>query len=566
MVTPTPGDGTGPGGLQDDEAGPSPEEGSGNLLRVGAAAVVAAGAAGVLTSCGDDDETTDVLIVGAGAAGGVLAAKLAEAGKSVVVIESGPAWKTTDLYSSQVWGRRLKWGPSVRVAGKNSLAPAFNYGWGLGGSALHHYANWFRLHEEDFEIRTRYGVGADWPISYDDLRPFYDRIQTEVGVSGDAEAEVWRPPGEPYPLPPHPTTLQGLTIKRGFDALGRVVSPLPQAILSRPYRGREGCRYDGWCDVGCSVGALANPLVTYIPAARRAGAEFRTNCHVTRVLTSGDRATGVEYADESGDLHTQEARVVILAAYALETPRILLNSAEGGLANSSGLVGSFMFGHPSVSVYGLFDEKTDPSVGIIGGTLLSQDRYDKDPKKGFYGGYQWLIGLASKPNDLIGFGNARPELFGADLTAFMQRAARSLGGLTTVGESLPAKDNGVSLTDQRDAFDLPLAQLQHSFSDDALRQVDVAGADGEEVLRAAGAKEVWRSGVLAQHIMGGVRMGSDEKASVTNGFGQTHDVSNLFVSGSSLFPTGGAVNPTFTVHAVALRTSDYLVDRWDDIA
>ncbi|HXM84418.1 MAG TPA: GMC family oxidoreductase N-terminal domain-containing protein, partial [Stellaceae bacterium] len=245
-------------------------------------------------------DKVDAVIVGGGAAGILLAAKLGHGGKKVVVLEQGPAWQLSDLVSSQIWSRRLKWGtPPVQLDGKNPIAHNFNTGSGFGGAALHHYANWPRLHPEDFRMKTQYGRGLDWPISYAELRPYYDRIQIEVGVSGDAKAEVWRPPGAPYPLPALKTFRQAEVMAKGFAAIGQRTAPMPQAILSRPYKGRPACIYDGWCDAGCPIGALANPLVTYLPAAQKAGADFRAHSYVTRVLMNdkGDRALGVEYYD-----------------------------------------------------------------------------------------------------------------------------------------------------------------------------------------------------------------------------------------------------------------------------
>src|SRR5262245_44722555 len=143
-------------------------------------------------------EKVEVVIVGSGAAGSLLAAKLAQSGKAVVMLEAGPERTLKDLYSSQIWARRLKWaGPPSETGGTDPVAVAFNSGWGTGGAAIHHYANWLRLHPEDFVMQSRFSRGLDWPISYEELRPFYDRIQREVGVAGDAAAEVWRPAGDP---------------------------------------------------------------------------------------------------------------------------------------------------------------------------------------------------------------------------------------------------------------------------------------------------------------------------------------------------------------------------------
>lgn len=514
-------------------------------------------------------EKVDVVVVGAGAAGSLLAAKLAEGGKSVVLLEGGPARTLDDLYSNQIWARRLKWyGPPAESGGDAPIGVNFNLGWGTGGAALHHYAVWLRLHEEDFALASNFGVGLDWPISYEDLRPYYDRVQAEVGLSGDAAAEVWRPTGDPYPMPPLDRFKQGELIARGFTKLGLRTSPLPLAITSREYDGRPACIYDGWCDAGCPIGALANPLVVYLPRALAAGAVVRNESYVTRVLTdpNGTRAIGVEYADADGERRTQEADVVILAAFAIQNPRILLTSATeehpDGLANSSGLVGAYMMSHAARFIYGLFDEETENYLGVSGGQLLCQADYAKDPAKGYVASYSWLIGNALKPNDLLGIANSRPDIFGQALHDFMADAARHLATMIYVGENRPLPENRLTLGDRTDRFGVPIARIAHAFHADDLKAFEAGTEQGTAVFQAAGAREVWPGGMATIHIMGGAIMGDDPTTSVTNSYGQTHDLANLFVLGSSLFPTSGAVNPTFTIHALTLRSADYVLANW----
>jgi len=518
-------------------------------------------------------DEVDVVIVGSGASGSVLASTLARGGKRVLILEAGPERTAGDLYSSQIWARRIKWGgPPTDSTGTDPISVAFNQGWGTGGAALHHYAVWLRLHPEDLELRTRFGRGLDWPLAYDDLRPYYDEVQAEVGLSGDAVAEVWRPPGTPYPMPPLATFEQGRLIARGFAKLGLRTAPLPLAINSRARDGRPPCIYDGWCDAGCPILALANPLAVYLPKAMAAGASIRHRSVVTRVLVNarGDRAIGVEYYDAAGHRQVQVARVVILAAFAVQNPRILLNSAterqRGGLANSSGLVGKYVMAHSAANVFGLFREETQNFLGVTGGQLLCQERYAKDPGRGYLGSSQWLIANALKPNDLLGIANSRPELFGRPLHDFLRRAALHLATMTFVGESLPDPGNRVVLGDRKDAYGLPLPRVIHSYGVDDLRCWEAGMSEGQAVFRAAGAYEVWPSGRANQHILGGTIMGRTAEASVTNSYGQTHDVANLFVAGPGLFPTAGAVNPTFTIHALSLRTARHLLQNWASVA
>ena len=514
-------------------------------------------------------EKTNVVIVGSGAAGSLMAAKLSEAGKKVIILEAGPERKLNDLTSSQINARRLKWsGAPVEEKGTQPVGNVFNSGYGTGGSALHHYGVWPRLHDEDFKVKTIHGRALDWPITYGKLRPYYDKIQQEVGISGDKASEIWRPDGADYPLPPVPVFQQSEIIAKGFSKLGKSTSPLPLALNSRDYNNRPTCLWDGWCDAGCPTKALANPLAIYLPEAKKHNTKIIHNATVTRVLTDkgGKRATGVKYRTKDGTEVTQLADLVILAAFAVQTPRLLLNSAEGGLANRSGLVGSYIMSHAAATVFGLFEQETEPYMGATGGQLLNQDSYDhKDQRDGGFGSYQWMIAQAVKPNDLLGFGGSNPALFGAKLTKFMQRAAQHFGGMTACVEDLPRRTNRVTLSSVKDKFGMALATVEHTAHKDSLALWQAAKAEGVEIFKAADANQVWNGPLGPMHIMGGTIMGDDGENSVTNSYGQCHDIDNLFIAGPGLFPTSGGVNPTFTVHALSLRSSEYIVKNWSSL-
>lgn len=514
-------------------------------------------------------EKVDVVIVGAGAAGSVYAAVLAEAGKSIRVLEGGPPRRLDDLYSSQIWARRLKWSaPHVSESGDHSVWFNFNAGEGFGGAAIHQYGVWPRMHEDDFKIQSSYGRALDWPMEYKDLQPYYDRVQDDVGLSGDAEAEIWRPPGAAYPLPPVPVFPHGEKLAGGFEAMDMQVAPLPMAVLTRPYKGRAACIYDGWCDAGCPTGALANPLVVYLPRATKAGAELQADSHVTRILSNikGDRVTGVEYADARGELHELRAEAVVLAAFAVENVRLLLNSAgdkaPAGLANSSGLVGHYVMSHPSAMVFGLFDEELQNYMGATGGQFLNQDQWRKDAREEAFGSRQWAIAQAMKPNDFLGIAMSRADLFHKDLQRFMERAVQGMAVMTAISEDQPQRENRIQLAKARDQYNLPLAHVHYTTSADGLRLWKDAAKEGKAVMAAAGATETWNGPQGGQHLMGGTVMGADRKSSVTNAYAQTHDVENLFIGGAGVFPTSSAVNPTYTLHALALRSAEYLRDNW----
>lgn len=517
-------------------------------------------------------EGAEVVVVGAGAAGSVYAAILAEAGRSVTVLEGGPPWKLDDLYSSQTWGRRLKWtSPHVEEATRDSLFFNYNAGRGYGGSALHHFGVWPRFHEEDFKEQALYGKGLDWPIEYQDLRPYYDRVQADIGLAGDAEAEIWRPPGDPYPLPPVPRFAQGEILAKGFEAGDMHVAPVPVAVLTRPYKGRSACIWDGWCEAGCPIGALGNPLVEYIPRAVKAGAELRPHCRVTRVLTdkSGKKATGVEYFDADGERHELNADIVVLTAFTVENCRILLNSASDahpdGLANSSGLVGSYIMSHASANLFGMFDEDTQNHMGLNGGQLICQDSFGKQRKDGPFGSRHYIAALAVKPNDLLGVAMTRADLYGSKLDAFMKRAVRNMTNMVTVSEDQPRRENRVELSERKDANGYPLARIVYETSADCMGLWRQGVDEGKKILEAAGADEIWNSPKGSQHIMGGTIMGAEPDSSVTNRHSQTHDVANLFIGGPGVFPTSSAANPTFTLHALAMMSAEYLQEEFKSL-
>ena len=519
-------------------------------------------------------EKVDAIVVGSGAAGSAVAARLAQGGKQVVILEAGPARERTSLVSSTLWARRLKWhAEPVLEDGQNPVGHAFNASNGVGGAALHHYAVWPRFHEEDFEMRSRYDRGLDWPIQYGDLAPHYDAVQMEAGIAGDAAEERWRPPGADYPMPPVPLFEQGAAIARGFTALDMHVAPLPLAITTEPYNGRPTCLWDGWCDAGCPIGALANPLTLHLPAALESGAQLVTDTPVTRVLTdeSGAFATGVEVRTPSGDTHTVMADVVVLAAFAVQNPRLLLASATArhpdGLGNSHDMLGRYVTTHAAGLVYGLFDEDTLPYKGAFGGQLVNQDSYPKltHEASGAFGSYQWMIAQAVKPNDLLGIATTRPDLYGAPLYDFMRLATRRFAGMTAVVEDLPVRDNRITLADEKDANGVPLARATHTTAEASNALWRACLEEGKRVFNAAGATDVWTGPQGTMHIMGGTIMGDDPTTSVTNSYGQLHDVQNLIVAGPGLFPTSAGVNPTYTVHALAARSSQHLLENWGSI-
>ena len=514
-------------------------------------------------------EKVDVVIVGAGASGSVYASVLAKAGKKVLLLDSGPDWELSDLISSEIWGRRVKpAGAPILLEGKNPMAYAAQGGWGVGGAALHYFANFPRLLPTDFRMKSEHGRGHDWPISYQDVAPFYDKVAREIGVSGDAKAEEkWRPAGEAYPMPPMKTFRNGDIWMKGFEAAGIPMVPAPVGMNSVEFKGRPACLYDGWCHVGCPIGALANPQVTYLGDARKAGAEVRAWSIVSRVLTNqaGTRVTGVEYYDDKHQKQTQEASVVVLAAWSAQNPRLLLNSATDkhpkGLGNASGLVGRYMMSHHVANTWAMFDEDVQNHMGTVAVQYMSYERYPKKSHDGVFGSSFITAGFAVKTADLA---NSRADLYGPELADYMKRAARNLAGVKAFGEEQPNMENRVELASEKDEFDMPLGRLTHSFDSDAVALWNANLEEGLKIAKASGAKEAWsaRGTMPTSHLLGGTIMGTSAVNSVVDSYGQSHEIPNLWVAGPGIFPTEGASNPTFTIFALSQRGAERMASQW----
>ena len=509
-------------------------------------------------------EEVDYVIVGVGAAGGVLLQRLARAGFKVLGMEAGPFWDTErDWVSDEAGSHQLYWEDKRVTGGRNPLAlGANNCGKGVGGGSVHWAAFTPRFHPSDFEVYTRDGLGADWPISYWDLKPYYELLELEMPVAGPA----WYPWGDPhgYAFGPHPMGGVGNSLIKGCTALGIGVSAGgPVAILSGSRGNRPHCIYRGFCIQGCKVGAKASTLVTHVPDALENGAEIRDRCMVSRIHhdKKTNRVTGVSYIDADGKECFQKAKAVIVSGYAIETPRLLLNSAcegyENGLANSSGTVGRYLMAQIGNVIMGRFDEpvrmyKAPPAHA------LTEEFYETDPKRDFVRGFAiQTVGplpIAFSKQMMAARGN-----WGWGMRRIMMDYNHwSAFGL--LGEILPWADNRVTLSDETDQFGLRVAHVNFDLHDNDIKLRNFGRDKTEEVMRAAGAQEVVQEARYA-HLVGAARMGGDPATSVVDGFGRTHDIANLFVCDGSILPTQGSANPGLTIQALAARTADYLISQ-----
>jgi choline dehydrogenase-like flavoprotein len=513
-------------------------------------------------------EDPDVCIIGTGAAGGILARELAEAGFRVVALEAGPYWvPERDFFSDERAARQLFWTDRRITGGKDPVELAGNLtGRGVGGSTVHYSMVALRFHESDFRTQTLDGVGKDWPIGYDDLEPYYDEVERELGISGPVHWP-WGPRRRgPYPYREHPLNSVADLFARGCERLGIGWAPMPLATISAPKGDRHPCVYRGFCNFGCSTNAKSSTLVTYIPQAVRAGAEIRAGCMASRInLDPAGKARSVSYfrGKEDGGFveEEQKARLVIVAGYSIETPRLLLNSAcarfPEGLANSSGLVGTHLTVNSSHLVFGRFDTPIYPYKAPPG-LALSQDFYETDARNDYARGYS-IECVGPFPIQFAQVLSGGAGLWGRRLrTAMMDY--NHYAGWALNGECLADRANTVTVVpEEKDQYGLPIARVTFGWGENEQKMIEAGIGQMRRIMEAAGGADLFEVEDTA-HIMGTCRMGSDPSDSVVDPWCRSWDVRNLFICDGSVFVTSSGVNPSLTIQAIAARTSDYLID------
>ncbi|HEY4281102.1 MAG TPA: GMC family oxidoreductase [Conexibacter sp.] len=506
----------------------------------------------------------DLLIVGCGAGGSTLAQRLARAGWKVVVLEAGPFWDPDeDWVSDEAGAHPLYWTEPRVIGGSDPVELGQNNsGRGVGGS-MNHFAGYApRFHPSDFEVFTRDGVGADWPISYADLQPHYDRLERELPVAGEA----W-PWGDPhgYPHGPHPVAGGALTAWEGARKLGIEMRVGPVAITNGSFGNRPHCVYRGFCLQGCKVGAKGSPLITHVPDALAHGVEIRSNAMATRVETDdAGRCTGVTYIQDGRECF-QPAHAVAVAGYSIETPRLLLHSTSArfphGLANVNDRVGRGVMVQGAPQVAGRFPTelrmyKAPPPE------ISSEQFYETDPARGFVRGFA-IQTVGPLPiawaEHVLADGH-----WGQALREYMRDYAHwyTLG---TLCELLPRDENRVTLSDERDRHGMPVARLDYSQCDNDRANIAFAKRTLHAVMDAAGAQDVLTIDRYA-HLVGGCAMGSSPDNSVVDANHRAWSVPNLFIADGSVMPTQGSANPALTIMALASRLARLLIAKRADDA
>jgi choline dehydrogenase-like flavoprotein len=507
-----------------------------------------------------DEDEVDMVIVGCGAGGGTLAQRLARRGWRIVVLERGPFWDPDrDWVSDEKGSHKLFWTDKRIVGGNDPVQMGKNNsGLGVGGSMTHFAGYTPRFHPSDFETYTRDGVGADWPITYWDLKPHFERCEAELPVAG----QYW-PWGDPhgYPHGPHPIGGAAEVAWRGARDCGIEMRVGPVAIANGAFGNRPHCIYRGFCLEGCKVNAKASPLITHVPDAIEHGTEIRANCMAIRVELddSSGRVTGVTYIRE-GREHFQRGAIVTVAGYSIETPRLLLNSKSSrfpdGLANNNDVVGRYVMVQGASQTAARFPEpmhmyKAPPPE------VSSEQFYETDESRGFARGFS-IQTVSPMP-----IGWAEHVLADGHWGRALREYMRDYVHWTVLGvlnELLPRAQNRVTLEDEVDQFGMPIPRFDYSQCENDRANIAYSKKVLEEIWEHAGAQDTLTIDRYA-HLVGGCRMGDDPDTSVVNSDHQAWEVPNLFVADGSVMPTQGAANPALVIMALASRLGERLGEK-----
>jgi choline dehydrogenase-like flavoprotein len=524
------------------------------------------------------EREVDVLIIGAGPTGAVTAKRLSEASMRVTVLEQGdwPDYSKAradhpdfELTTGQYWSgnpNRRRAPADYPIDDSDSDISAVLYN-GVGGGTVIYAAHWQRNMPSDFCVRTLDGVADDWPLTYEDLQPYYERVELDFGVSGLAGDSAF-PPGKGPPLPPAPLAAMGRTVAKAHNRLGWHWWPAPNAIATRPYGPLKACTERATCMWGCVEGAKSSVDRTHWPQNLQRGVRLITGARVRRLEINGcGLVTGATFIDRNGKEHVQKANVTVLGAGGIGTPRLLLLSTSSkfpsGLANSSGLVGRRLMMHPFGTVVGLFNEDLGSTHGVWGQHIHCLQFYETDSSRGFVRGAKWGLQPTGGPLSMTrSYPWGDNPIWGrAFHTEIRKRLSHSaMWGI--ICEDLPDEENRIVLDAALcDSDGIPAPKIIYRMSENSRRLLQFHLARAWESLEAAGAFEITIAPLIREtgwHLLGTTRMGNDPATSVVDVWGRCHDVPNLYIFDGSIWPTSSGMNPTATIAAMALRCAEHL--------
>jgi choline dehydrogenase-like flavoprotein len=544
-----------------------------------------------MTDPDDVDRTpvadADVCVVGAGPAGALLSHSLAERGHEVMILEAGPRFDTERRIDRMK--RQIR--PNVPIeeiwdmgGERDAYTASGVHSWplnkrrvkGVGGTSLHWGGVTPRFHPKDFEMESRYGVACDWPIGYEELRPYYVRAEQEIGVAGDESAEHIAPREEPYPMDAFEPSYTDKLFAEAGESVGVDVHSVPLSYNDGTY-DRNECEGYGTCQYVCPNGAKYSADV-HVEKAEEAGATVLDRAPVQRLEhgPDGGQVTEAVYETPDGETHRQAADVFVAASGAYETPRLLFLSESpqypDGLANSSGTLGKYFMGHPPAAVLSVLpDQETYQDTNGVALSSCSYQFYDYEEADRGSINMMFSSTAGPSPAEIA----LRGDEIGDDLLEAVDGQYGNAVGMSIAVEMLPREDNRLGLDESTtDDRGNPVPDLRMEPGGFARRAQERAIEVGTSLIEELGGNVVYGEGTLTQthdelstaakggyHPMGGTRMGTDPAESVVDPTLKTHDLDNLYVAGGGVFVTSGAANPTLTIMALSLKAADHIAEQ-----
>jgi len=545
----------------------------------------------------------DVVVIGAGAGGAAAAWRLCQHGLDVLVLEAGPRFDPTRDYKLQQtdWERHrfplppgsqgefsiaplapldpknadlLSWNSAIgrmnRGNTRQPMGPGYSHVQGVGGTTLHFVGEAQRLHPEAMKLQSDFGVGNDWPLDYADLEPYYSLCEEVVGVAGPAkQGKRWR--SKPFPLPPHPLSPSSKLLLETGRRLGMAWQENSRAVLSAPYDGRPACNYCGNCNRGCPLGDKGSVDVTFARKAEASGrVTIKPNCPVVNIHTAANgRIEAVDYLEQK-TLTRVETPILIIAAGAVQTPRLLLANSNvshpEGLANSSKQVGKNFMESLGWNSSGFVPGLSNSHVGLQSDAIC-WDFNAPNAISGVVGGCRFNSSTTEIGfNGPIAYASRAVGGFGKHLKDGVRRHFGSIMSIGAIGEFLPNDGSYIDLDpNKKNRMGMPYARIHSRPSESEINRLRFMVEQCRRLLKEAGAELVEEFGTYdhfsASHVFGTCRMGVDSKSSVVDVNCRSHDHSNLYITDASIFPSsGGGESPSLTIEALAVRAADMIAN------